>query len=139
MTTRQEIWISNEILKFTDIIHDCLDACRYLLKGIDPDKGIPIKETQEYIDLKIKSYSRAALTHKMALIDFVTKITDTEVQNALNIINIDTSVIITDVNNMETYATYINNNVDTGDHAQMAAYLDKNLPKFVSVRRRWAL
>ena len=138
MATRQETWIANEILRFTDIIHDCLDACRYLLKGIEPDTGIAL-EVPTDAELRIRSHSNAALINKAALTDFVTKIGTAKVQDALTTMNIDASIVRDDINKMATYADYIYNNVLTEDHAVMAEYLDTNLPKFISVRRRWAI
>lgn len=159
MATRKDMWIANEILRFTDIIHDCLDACRYLLRGLEPDRGTVITEDdipepginpdtglpfpkltlEEYINLRIRSHSNAASTNKVALIDFITKIGITEARNALTFLGVDSEIVIADVDKMQGYATYIYNNTLTEDHAVMADYLDANLSKFISVRRRWAI
>lgn len=138
MATRQDLWISSEILRFTDIMHDCLDACRYLLKGLEPDTGVAIEIPLE-INGRIRSYSNAVSVHKVALEEFIAKITPTVAQTALNSLGVDVPKLRSDVTDMGTYASYIYNNVLTDDYAIMATYLDTNLPKFVSIRRRWAL
>lgn len=138
MATRQDLWISSEILRFADIIHDCLDACRYLLKGLEPDTGIVLETPAEAND-RIRSHSNAAKIHKVALEEFITKITPSVAQEALASLGVDVPTLRADVTDMGGYADYIYNNVLTKDHATMAAFLDTNLPKFISVRRRWAL
>lgn len=139
MATRQDLWISSEILRHVNILHDCLDACRYLLKGLEPDTGIVLVMTPAEANDRIRSHSNAAKINKVALSEFIDKVGTTEAQAALNSVGVDVQALKADVADMGSYADYIYNNVLTEDHAVMAAFLDTNLPKFISVRRRWAL
>lgn len=140
MVTREDLWIGDEVLKFTNIIHDCLDACRYLLSGIEPDTGV-IVEVPSTLDIneRVRSHSRAAVTNKAVLVDFISKVGAGRVEEILISLNVDPSTITADVRNMGENATYIYNNVLKGDHTSLVTYLNTNLPKFVSVRRRWVL
>ncbi len=138
MAIRQDLWISSEILRFTDVMHDCLDACRYLLKGLEPDTGVAIEKLTE-INSRIRSHANAAKIHQVALNEFITRLSISAVRSALDSVGVDVQILKADIADMGNHGDYVYNNVLTKDHATMATYLDTNLPKFVSVRRRWAL
>jgi len=135
--------IAHDIARFYNMIHDGVDACRWICHGVQPDNGEPIEEVHSEVLNILRSVSLAAKTNYGAVVTYANAVGIQTAKDAVAaVFGIDASTLIDRLQDLNTYANYIYNNClnwTEEDLQTAASYLDANVPKWKSIRRRWAL
>lgn len=155
MTTRNDIQVTQDLVRFVNIMNDLLDCASYTLKEIDPETGdrFQIREgvggeiyrdaTLEELKLTARQSGQNALAYRNTLQSFIIKYGGENIRKALLSLNVNYDDILSDITTMENEARNLVNNVKfcetKAELISMAKQIDQNVPKLVLVRRSWCL
>jgi len=153
MSTRQEIQIAQDLVRFVNIMNDLLDCISFRLKEIDPqtgnkyqiqEKDLTLRDaTLEELKAKGKRVGQNVLGYRNMINQFFSGYGIDNVETALASIGIDIADIQNDITKMEVEARNLNNFIlsakNKGELISFAKRIDNNIPKLTLVRRSWCL
>lgn len=160
MTTRQQIQIAQDLVRFVNIMNDLLDCASWILKEVDPqlgnklqvrvphemeDTGPPVfrDATLEELKERGKRAGQNVLGYRNTINQFISRYGANNVRTALTSIGIDIADIQNDVAKMEAEARNLNNFIENAQSkAELLSFaesIDNNIPKLTLVRRSWCL
>lgn len=153
MTTRNDIQIAQDLIKFVNIMNDLLDCVSYILRGKDPQTGGLYQvqnEDNTFRDATLEELKQIGkrtgqniLGYRNMLQSFITKYGRASIKSALLSLRIDYLSILDDITKMEAEARNLNNNIEaTADKQDLLLFadsIDTNIPKLVLIRRSWCI
>lgn len=153
MTTRNDIQIAQDLIRFVNIMNDLLDCASFILREKDPQTGEKYQiqnedgtfrdATLDELKESVKRTGQNVLGYWNMLTNFKNKYGGANLANALASLGIDALAIQSDLNNFDTEAKYLWQNIKSAQtKAELIPFADRidlNIPKLVLVRRSWCL
>lgn len=149
MSTRQQIQIAQDLVRFVNIMNDLLDCASYILRETDPQTGGPLKNkdgedfTLNELKDRVKRTGQNVLGYWNQINDFIDGYGGANVRDALLSLGVNVAEIQADLANLDTEAKHLWQNIkDAQTKAALIPFADRidaNIPKLTLVRRSWCL
>jgi len=155
MSTRNDLQIAQDLIRFINIMNDLIDNASYVLRDLNPETGEKLQvedppgsgtfrdTTFEELKERVERICQNIVGYHSMIKKFVTKFGDVPLADALSSLNLDPVVIKSDFQVIKDVSNYVFveiGGVSTKEELiPYADYIDANIVKLVLVRRSWNL
>lgn len=155
MATRQDKQITDDLIRYVNIMNDIIDVSALHLRAKNEETGeklqvtddiegaVPRDMTTEELVAQVKREAQNALGYSNSINTFIVNFGVVNVEKALTATGYVFTDIQTDVEAMKQEALYLSVNVgslkDKAGFETLASHIDANIPKLTLVRRTWCL